>query len=87
MERGAIMTRQVEQSELKDRIEELLAQVRRGDDVVISDHGEVVAKLVPAEQAKPAVGRRVAGSAKGKFWMSDDFDDPLPPDLLEAFEK
>ena len=29
---------------------------------------------------------RVPGIDKGRFVVPDDFDDPLPPDLLKAFE-
>lgn len=29
---------------------------------------------------------RVPGIDEGRFIVPDDFDDPLPPDLLEAFE-
>jgi hypothetical protein len=27
------------------------------------------------------------GTLKGKIWISDDFDDPLPDDVLDEFEK
>ena len=30
--------------------------------------------------------RRVPGIDEGRFVVPDDFDDPLPADLLEAFE-
>jgi hypothetical protein len=28
---------------------------------------------------------RRPGCGKGKIWIADDFDDPLPDELLEAF--
>jgi hypothetical protein len=27
------------------------------------------------------------GTLKGKIWISDNFDDPLPDDVLDEFEK
>jgi len=29
--------------------------------------------------------RSTLGALKGKIWISDDFDDPLPPEMLKAF--
>ncbi len=29
--------------------------------------------------------KRIRGSAKGKVWISPDFDKPLPDDVLSAF--
>lgn len=31
--------------------------------------------------------RRVPGSARGKIFMADNFDDPLPDEILDAFYK
>jgi antitoxin (DNA-binding transcriptional repressor) of toxin-antitoxin stability system len=50
-----------------------------------------MARLVPAShtrkntiESKPAI--RVPGIDKGRFVVPDDFDDPLPADILAAFE-
>jgi hypothetical protein len=37
---------------------------------------------MPLENKK---AQRKPGLMKGQIWMSDDFDAPLPPDLLKAF--
>lgn len=37
-------------------------------------------------KAEPSRQPRRPGGAKGQFWMSDDFNDPLPDDLLDLFE-
>jgi len=39
-----------------------------------------IAKIVPLKK-----GKRTLGKEKGKIWMSDDFNDPLPEDLLSEF--
>jgi hypothetical protein len=39
--------------------------------------------LVPAAAEKPS---RKLGTLKGKVWMADDFDAPLPDDLQGLFE-
>ena len=48
------------------------------------DIGKPVAKLVPLE--KPGHDRK-PGSAKGKIIIADDFDAPLPDDILKEFYK
>ena len=60
----------------------LIERVRLGEEIVIAKAGEPVARLVREPSRQP----RRPGSAKGRFWMSEDFDDPLPDDLLDLFE-
>jgi antitoxin (DNA-binding transcriptional repressor) of toxin-antitoxin stability system len=59
-----------------------LDKVRRGEEVTIADHGRAIAKLVPIEPEE-----RVFGAFKGRAVIADDFDAPLPPDVLAEFEK
>jgi prevent-host-death family protein len=66
----------------KTHLSRLIDQVNAGEEVVITRHGRAVARLVPAE-GKP---KRKLGTLKGKIWVSDDFDAPLPDDMLKLFE-
>ena len=67
----------------KTHLSRLIDQVNAGEEVVITRHGRPVARLVPAEAAKP----RKLGLLEGKgYWIADDFDAPLPDDLLDLFE-
>ena len=61
----------------------LLRKVAEGEDVVITRHGEPVARLVPVQKA--ATKRRL-GALKGKLRIADDFDAPLASELLDLFE-
>lgn len=74
---------QVNVHDAKTRLSRLLSRVARGDEVVIAKAGRPVARLVSINQT-PAP--RILGSAKGQVWISDDFNAPLPEDLLKAFE-
>ncbi len=67
----------------KTHLSKLIARARKGEEIVLAKAGKPVAKIVPFE---PAPQRRVPGSARGQFTMSDDFDAPLPDDILDAFE-
>ena len=68
--------------EAKTHLSKLLARVMSGEEIIIAKSGTPVARLVPIEKKSVA---REPGSAKGQIIMADDFDDPLPADVLEAF--
>ena len=67
----------------KTHLSRLLKRVAMGEEIVISRAGRPVARLVPLEQP---VAARVPDTYAGQIRMADDFDDPLPDDLLEGFE-
>lgn len=67
----------------KTQLSRLIDRVNEGEDVVITRHGRPVARLVPGPAERP---RRKLGTLKGKVRMSEDFDAPLPDDLLDLFE-
>jgi prevent-host-death family protein len=68
--------------EAKTQLSKLLEQVARGDDVLIARAGVPVARLVPVE---PPATARVLGTEAGRLHVADDFDAPLPPDVLTSF--
>jgi prevent-host-death family protein len=82
------MAIQLELENLGDAITAALEKVRDGEEVTIADHGKAIAKLVPIEP-KPLrePEQRIFGAFKGRGWIADDFDAPLPPDLQAEFEK
>lgn len=62
----------------------LVDRVATGEEVVITRPGRPVARLLAAE---PAKRERRLGLLEGQgFWVADDFDAPLPDDLLDLFE-
>ena len=62
----------------------LLDRVEAGERLVVSRAGRPVAELRPL--APTTRGPRPFGLAAGAFAVPDDFDAPLPDDLLRAFE-
>ncbi len=62
-----------------------IALTVNGDEVVIEDNGEPIAKLTPIEKPKE-IKNRTAGLGKGTMWMSEDFDDELS-DEFWGFDK
>jgi prevent-host-death family protein len=72
-------------AEAKARFSELVDAAARGDGTIISKSGTPVAMLVPLDQGKHAPIK--FGTLKGKIWIADNFDDPLPDDVLGEFER
>lgn len=65
--------------EAKTNLSKLIEFVEQGQDVVIARAGKPVARLTRLE---PSRKRIQYGALKGKIWIADDFDDPLPDDYL-----
>lgn len=61
----------------------LLAKAERGEEIVIARAGKPVARLIPLG---PVAGAPTLGADKGAFVVHDDFDAPLPEDVLADFE-
>jgi prevent-host-death family protein len=68
--------------EAKTHLSRLLKRVEGGEEVVIARAGRAVARLVPVARS----AKRVLGEDKGRGWIADDFDAPLPDDILADFE-
>ena len=69
--------------EAKTNLSRLLKRVAAGEEIIISKAGKPMAKLSPL--SKPQTNR-VPGLDKGVVQIPDDFDAPLPEDLLVLFE-
>lgn len=67
--------------EAKTRMSELLRLVDSGQEIEIARGGEPVAKLVPFRS--PEIRR--LGIDHGVYAVPDDFDAPLPDDVLHGF--
>jgi len=70
--------------EAKTKLSELVDRAAAGEEIVIARHGRPVARLVA--YAPPPGKRRKLGVLAGKGWIADDFDAPLPEEILADFE-
>lgn len=72
---GKVMgERAIDLHHAETRLSELVRQAARGEDVILTEGGEPVAKIIPLRRSR---GPREFGSARGLIHMSDDFDEPL----------
>jgi len=69
--------------EAKAQLSKLLQEVDSGIEVIIAKAGKPMARISRIEESKPKIR---FGVLKGKVKVFDDFDAPLPDDLLSEFE-
>lgn len=67
--------------EAKTHLSRLLERVQAGEEIVIAKSGRPIARLVP-HVAQP----RQPGALRGRIVVAPSFDEPLPEELLLAFE-
>lgn len=75
--------RQINIHEAKTHLSRLVEDAAGGDEIIIAKAGKPVARLVGID---PARTPRIRGLLKGKVWIADDFDAPLPEDVIASFE-
>ena len=77
------MSTPVNVHDAKTNFSKLLNRVQTGEEIIIAKAGRPVAKLIPVFAERKS---RKPGTAKEKLWIAPDFDEPLPEDILRAFE-
>lgn len=68
-------------AEAKAHFSALIKRAEAGEEVVVTRSGIPVARIVPATPAK----ERSFANDEGLGFVSDDFNAPLPPELLRQF--
>lgn len=69
---------QVTPDEAKAQLNDLIQAALAGEAVFITQDAEHKVQLVPVTPITQTKRDRVAGTGKGTFTMSEDFDAPLP---------
>lgn len=68
--------------EAKTHLSRLVERAASGEEIIIARSGRPVARLVPlASTAR----RRTFGRMRGKIMIADDFNAPLPDEVLAGF--
>ncbi|MCH8055218.1 MAG: type II toxin-antitoxin system Phd/YefM family antitoxin [Deltaproteobacteria bacterium] len=68
--------------EAKTHLSRLLRRVAAGEEIIIARAGKPVARLLPVNKRQI----RKLGRDQGLFKLPDDFDSPLPEEILQHFE-
>ena len=71
-------------------ISQLLDRVMQGEEIIISQASQPIAHISPASRdrastANPQSVPRVPGQYAGQLIIPDDFNAPLPADILDSF--
>jgi antitoxin (DNA-binding transcriptional repressor) of toxin-antitoxin stability system len=71
-------------NQVKTHLSECIARAEAGETVVICKRNKPVAEIraIPQPQKKP----RPVGLLKGRFSVPDSFFEPLPEEIITAFE-
>ena len=75
--------KRVNMHEAKTHLSRYVAELAPGETLLLCNRNEPVAELRAI--SKLSAGKPHLGAAKGKFLIPDSFFDPLPDDLLKAF--
>lgn len=68
--------------EAQTQLRDLLTLIAQGKEVIIAKGNEPVAKLIPLSPSNVVDSQaRIFGEYRGRIWVSDDFDSPLPDDF------
>ena len=67
----------------KTHLSSLVEEAAAGEEIIIAKAGKPVARIVPLEKKRGI--ENTLGIWKDKVWISDDFDAPLPPEILRSF--
>jgi len=69
--------------EAKTHLSRIVDEVAAGSEVIIAKAGKPMARLVPLTGARRP---KKLGLMKGKIKVADDFNAPLPEDVIADFE-
>ena len=75
--------RQVNIYEAKTQLSKLVDEAARGEDIVIARAGKPAARLTRVAAGRV---RRKLGVLDGRFKIPDDFNRPLPEEIMRAIE-
>jgi prevent-host-death family protein len=70
--------------EAKTNFSRLVELALHGDEVIIARNGKALLRLTPLAHAG---NPKRSGLSRGKVQVSDDFDAPLPEEIIAEFEK
>ncbi|MFT3931036.1 MAG: hypothetical protein QM709_12155 [Spongiibacteraceae bacterium] len=68
----------------QDMLSTLVERAAHGETIFIGTPENAIAKLVGIEKVEKP--KKIFGAMKGEFIVHDDFDAPLPDEILDAFE-
>ena len=72
--------------EIGQNLSGYLSRVEAGETLLVLREGRVVAEIKPAAGGASARRPRPYGLCAGEFTVPEDFDEPLPEEVLRGYE-
>ncbi len=72
----------VNMHEAKTKLSELIRKAEQGEEILIARNGIPAAKITAFHKSED---RRELGFFRGLTTVPDDFDEPLPDEILDSF--
>ncbi len=69
--------------EAKSALSSLIERTAAGEEIILAKAGRPMARLGPLPKSPV---QRTPGGWEGQVYISEDFDAPLPPEILGGFE-
>ena len=76
--------RQLNIYEVKTHFSKVVEQAHNGETIIIAKSGKPWAKIIPYDEPKKLFQ---FGTMQGQISVTDDFDAPLPDEIINLFEK
>ena len=68
--------------DVKNNFFELMNKVEAGEEVIIEDCGQQIAKIIPLKRLQK---KRILGLERGRVIIHSDFNAPLADDIIDRF--
>lgn len=83
--KGRLLREPVSLYDAKTHLSALVEEAAKGREIVIAKSGKPKARLVPLAPKDTRHLRRPGLGKREGIWIADDFDAPLPPEILRLF--
>ncbi|MEY3868302.1 MAG: hypothetical protein RLZZ338_2193 [Cyanobacteriota bacterium] len=72
--------------EIQQNLSEFIKLIQEGNSLIITQADQPIAEIKPIGTNQLKKEPRPIGLCEGEFVVSDDFNDPLPEEIIKLFE-
>ncbi|MGL4497520.1 MAG: type II toxin-antitoxin system Phd/YefM family antitoxin [Planktothrix sp.] len=72
--------------DIQHNLSEFIKLIQEGNSLIITQADQPIAEIKPIPIKQPQKERRPIGLCEGEFVVPDNFNDPLPEEIIKLFE-
>jgi antitoxin (DNA-binding transcriptional repressor) of toxin-antitoxin stability system len=72
--------------DIQQNLSGFIKLIQEGNNLIITQADQPIAEIKPITIKTPQKKRRPIGLCEGEFVVPDDFNDPLPEEIIKLFE-